>query len=228
VRPAKARGKDKDLPTCAEWPHNVRPPGFYLGAFMPPGSGKPGAPGGKGKVIGEDDPLVQHLSGAASVLRNLYGHFLLYMGIMSPLEKGPDGFPTEATFREWLRGEIRRVGDGKISLLADPANRCEFDADALTVTLLFASPFGPRGTCSERDASLQTCPQLFAELRVGIRHPVSTNGDDAGFRARAAKVVRGWYRELSLRFHPDRGGSDERQLALNVAQDRLKELLGID
>jgi hypothetical protein len=152
----------------------------------------------------------------------------LYKGIMSPLEKGRDGFPTEAVFREWLRGEIRRVGAGKTSLLADPANRAVFDPDALTVTLLFATPFGPRGTCSERDASLQTCPQLFAELRVGIRNPVSTNGDDAEFRSRVAQVIRTWHHELTLRFHRDRGGSDERQLALNVACDRLKELLGID
>jgi hypothetical protein len=225
VRPAKARGKDKDLPTCAEWPHNVRPPGYYLGAYVPPGEGKAGA---KAKVIGEDDPFVQHLQGAASAVRKLYDHFLLHKGVMSPLEKGPDGFPTEAAFKEWLRAEIRRVGDGKTSLLADPANRCAFDVDGLTVTLEFASPFGPRGTCSERNASLETCAQLFAELRVGIRQPVSVNGDDAGFRSRAAKVIRNWYRELSLRFHPDRGGSHERQLALNVAHDRLKELLGLD
>jgi hypothetical protein len=69
VRPAKARGKDKDLPTCAEWPHCVRPPDYYLGAYVPPGGGKAGA---KAKVIGEDDPFVQHLQGAASALLKLY------------------------------------------------------------------------------------------------------------------------------------------------------------
>jgi hypothetical protein len=100
--------------------------------------------------------------------------------------------------------------------------------DGLTIALEFVSPFGPRGTCSERDASLQTCAQLFAEMRVGIRNPVSTNGDDAGFRSRVAKVIRDWHHELTRRFHPDSGGSHERQLALNVAADRLKELLGID
>lgn len=35
VRTAKARGKDKDLPSCAHWPHNVRPVGYYLGAYLP-------------------------------------------------------------------------------------------------------------------------------------------------------------------------------------------------
>jgi hypothetical protein len=36
VRPAKARGKNKDLPSCAQWPHNVRPAGYYLGALAGP------------------------------------------------------------------------------------------------------------------------------------------------------------------------------------------------
>ena len=29
VRTCKKRGKDKDLPSCAQWPHNVRPEGYY-------------------------------------------------------------------------------------------------------------------------------------------------------------------------------------------------------
>jgi hypothetical protein len=35
VRVAKARGKDKDLPSCAEWPHCVRPKNYYHGAYVP-------------------------------------------------------------------------------------------------------------------------------------------------------------------------------------------------
>lgn len=38
-------------------------------------------------------------------------------------------------------------------------------------------------------------------------------------------VVAAWYRELSLRFHPDRGGHPERMIALNIARERLEELL---
>lgn len=34
VRPAKARGKEKDLPSCAYWPHCVRPDDYYQGAFI--------------------------------------------------------------------------------------------------------------------------------------------------------------------------------------------------
>jgi len=36
VRVAKARGSEKDLPSCAHWPHNVRPTGYYKGAFITP------------------------------------------------------------------------------------------------------------------------------------------------------------------------------------------------
>jgi hypothetical protein len=36
VRPAKARGPLKELPSCADWPHNVRPRDYYLGAVADP------------------------------------------------------------------------------------------------------------------------------------------------------------------------------------------------
>jgi hypothetical protein len=39
-------------------------------------------------------------------------------------------------------------------------------------------------------------------------------------------VISSWYREMSLRFHPDRGGSDEAMKAINHAYDRLKQLAG--
>lgn len=34
VRTCKARGRDRDLPSCSHWPHNVRPPDYYLGAVV--------------------------------------------------------------------------------------------------------------------------------------------------------------------------------------------------
>jgi hypothetical protein len=34
VRTCKSRGKDADLPSCSQWPHNVRPPDFYMGAYV--------------------------------------------------------------------------------------------------------------------------------------------------------------------------------------------------
>lgn len=36
VRTMKRRGTDKDLPSCAQWPHCVRPADHYLGAYVPP------------------------------------------------------------------------------------------------------------------------------------------------------------------------------------------------
>jgi hypothetical protein len=35
VRTMKRRGPDKDLPSCAQWPHCVRPADHYLGAYVP-------------------------------------------------------------------------------------------------------------------------------------------------------------------------------------------------
>jgi len=36
VRVAKARGPEKDLPSCAYWPNCVRPASYYKGAFVMP------------------------------------------------------------------------------------------------------------------------------------------------------------------------------------------------
>lgn len=34
VRTGKARGPDRELPSCAQWPHCVRPDDYYLGAYV--------------------------------------------------------------------------------------------------------------------------------------------------------------------------------------------------
>lgn len=34
VRTCKKRGADKELPSCAHWPHNIRPDGYYMGAVI--------------------------------------------------------------------------------------------------------------------------------------------------------------------------------------------------
>jgi len=36
VRSSKKRGADTHLPSCAQWPHAVRPPDYYLGAYIEP------------------------------------------------------------------------------------------------------------------------------------------------------------------------------------------------
>lgn len=40
-------------------------------------------------------------------------------------------------------------------------------------------------------------------------------------------VITKWHREMSMRFHPDRGGSVEAMQAINHATDRLRELVGV-
>lgn len=36
VRTSKKRGHDDEVPSCAQWPHNVRSLDYYLGAYVPP------------------------------------------------------------------------------------------------------------------------------------------------------------------------------------------------
>jgi hypothetical protein len=40
-----------------------------------------------------------------------------------------------------------------------------------------------------------------------------------------SRVVSRWYREMALKFHPDRGGSVETMQAMNYAHDRLKAMV---
>jgi hypothetical protein len=40
-------------------------------------------------------------------------------------------------------------------------------------------------------------------------------------------IVRTWYREMALRFHPDRDGSHVAMCAINTAHERLLELLDV-
>jgi hypothetical protein len=143
VRPAKARGGQKDLPSCAQWPHNVRPAGYYLGAVVEAGEGD-----GEGK--------------------------------------GPD------------KG-------GK----ADPP-------DALAKL---------KADWGEATAEQQSEFVKWAGLATGPTSagPVSTNGDNGDTVAK----VDGWFRELALRYHPDRGGSDRDMQVLNDARDRLRAALGL-
>ena len=41
VRTCKKRGKDKELPSCSQWPHNVRPADYYRGVRVPASGDKP-------------------------------------------------------------------------------------------------------------------------------------------------------------------------------------------
>jgi hypothetical protein len=85
---------------------------------------------------------------------------------------------------------------------------------------------------------------MVAELaRRGVRYDDDQAGDDrqadddddharrngdgasAGVPATVLARVELWRKEMALRFHPDRGGSTEVMQALNLAYERLKQLL---
>jgi hypothetical protein len=76
VRPAKARGKQAKLPSCAQWPHNVRPDGYYLGALREeqddPDEEKP-----KKKSLG--DLLAALVSAALKVAPEIEAEFNAWM-----------------------------------------------------------------------------------------------------------------------------------------------------
>jgi hypothetical protein len=43
----------------------------------------------------------------------------------------------------------------------------------------------------------------------------------------ARTVIDRWYREMTLKFHPDRFGSHEAMVAINHAHERLRQLAGV-
>jgi hypothetical protein len=60
----------------------------------------------------------------------------------------------------------------------------------------------------------------------GPQPPDGAGGSPGG--KELADIVRGWFRQLCLDYHPDRGGSHEAMVAINEAHGRLRQALGID
>jgi hypothetical protein len=92
---------------------------------------------------------------------------------------------------------------------------------------------------------LRKCDNLEEYLRDAIAEEVRRRGPredrhpgDAGYGAAGGTtgqagavvdlqpIIARWYRELCLRWHPDRGGSTEAMHAVNDAHDRLRQLVG--
>jgi hypothetical protein len=65
---------------------------------------------------------------------------------------------------------------------------------------------------------------LVRRLRQGIAEKLA----DSAWQTDLGNAVSRLYRETSLRFHPDQGGSTEAMQALNVAYQRLQELTKAD
>jgi hypothetical protein len=58
------------------------------------------------------------------------------------------------------------------------------------------------------------------EAQLGSNEPLKLSDTDQ-FR----RIVKGWYRAMSLIYHPDRGGSKESQAILNVCYSELNRRL---
>jgi hypothetical protein len=81
---------------------------------------------------------------------------------------------------------------------------------------------------------LNECSSLSPRLRRAIqeeldrRQPAEWADDDMAeerHREVLLALARRWHREMSLRFHPDRGGSQEAMQAANAGYERLVEMI---
>jgi hypothetical protein len=77
---------------------------------------------------------------------------------------------------------------------------------------------------------LENCSNASPVLRLAIWKVLDSCPDD-GPAARPeapanwAEVVTQWYRQMALRYHPDRGGTDAEMKVVNDAYERLQKLL---
>jgi uncharacterized protein (DUF3820 family) len=67
-------------------------------------------------------------------------------------------------------------------------------------------------------ATLSPTLRREMEFAIGI--------DRFGSRQVSSEIVGQWYRKMSVRFHPDHGGSHQAMVAVNVGRDLLLELTG--
>jgi hypothetical protein len=78
----------------------------------------------------------------------------------------------------------------------------------------------------ERRAVLQEIDRRLAWYRVQYGMFTQTaSHSSSGNQKVLPEVVQQWHRKMQLRFHPDRGGSHEAGVVVNVAYDLLRELL---
>jgi hypothetical protein len=85
------------------------------------------------------------------------------------------------------------------------------------------------------NGALQNCRNLDPWLRVAIRRELQRRLDEDGgpgpaypSPANLSAVIRAWYRDLCLRFHPGRGGAHEAMQVINEAHERLKQMVGMN
>lgn len=105
--------------------------------------------------------------------------------------------------------------------------------------MVFRMPFGKFKGCRLPDVEteylawvLNNCYRLDAHLREAVERELDRRvGRDEPRQSTALvdfqAVIRTWFREMTMHYHPDRGGSHQAMTALNHAHARLKELAGV-
>ena len=56
----------------------------------------------------------------------------------------------------------------------------------------------------------------------------TAGGAAGGELALLEKVVRAWHRQMTLKYHPDRGGTHEQMVVVNEGAEPLKRLAGVN
>ena len=79
------------------------------------------------------------------------------------------------------------------------------------------------GNVSDMDFRLRQA--IVAELQGPKPAPTATTAP-AVPRARIEEGLKNWYRRMSLKYHPDRGGSNEIQIVVNDCYHSLSALIG--
>jgi hypothetical protein len=82
---------------------------------------------------------------------------------------------------------------------------------------------------------LLNCTRISAYLRQAIATELAGRGappppgptPPSNQVALTSALVRTWPREMIMRFHPDRGGSNEAMQAINHAHDRFRQLAAL-
>ena len=77
-------------------------------------------------------------------------------------------------------------------------------------------------------AELSPTLRLAIEERLGVaRAPPPPPPPPGGGATGVADLVRAWHRQMTLKYHPDRGGTHEQMLVVNDGAELLRSLAGL-
>lgn len=76
------------------------------------------------------------------------------------------------------------------------------------------------------DAASPTLKSAIRQ-RLGVGEPSPASAPPPGSGVAIEAVVRAWVRQMTLKYHPDRGGSHEAMIAVNDGAELLRRLAGM-